>query len=46
MAVINRLKDGTIVEDMSTVIVPKEICERIAAIAERMERRKRSESQD
>lgn len=27
MAVINHLKNGTIVEDMSTVAVPKEIVE-------------------
>lgn len=30
--VINHLKDGTIVEDMSTVTVPKEIVERVAMI--------------
>lgn len=29
MTVINILKDGTIVDDMSTVTVPKEIVERI-----------------
>lgn len=29
MTVINILKDGTIVDDMSTVTVPKEIVEKI-----------------
>lgn len=35
MAVINILKDGTVVEDMSKVYVPKEIVERVVAIAKR-----------
>lgn len=35
MAIINILKDGTIVDDMSTVTVPKKIMESIVAITER-----------
>lgn len=35
MAIINILKDGTIVDDMSTVTVPKNIMESIVAITER-----------
>ena len=42
MAVINIMKDGTIVENMSTVIVPKEKMQQIAAIAKR-KKVKRSE---
>lgn len=37
MAVINILKDGTIVDDMSKVTVPKEICEQIYKISARKE---------
>jgi hypothetical protein len=35
MAVINILKDGTVVDDMSKVVVPKEIVEAVARIANR-----------
>lgn len=34
MTVINILKDGTIVDDISTVTVPQEIVERIYRIVE------------
>lgn len=37
MAVINILKNGTVIDDMSKVTVPKEIMQNIAAIAERKE---------
>lgn len=40
MAVINILKDGTIVDDMSKVTVPKEVIENIVKIIEQKERRK------
>ena len=33
MAVKNILKDGTVVEDMSKVTVPKEVIQKVAAIA-------------
>lgn len=33
MAVINILKNGTVVDDMSNVTVPKEVVQRIAEIA-------------
>lgn len=35
MAVINILKNGTVVDDMSEVEVPKEIVEAVAGIAKR-----------
>jgi hypothetical protein len=35
MATINILKDGTVVDDMSKVEVPKEIVEAVARIAKR-----------
>lgn len=35
MAIINILKDGTVVDDMSKVTVPKEVTERLAAIVSR-----------
>lgn len=38
MAVINIRKDGTVVEDMSDVIIPKDIIEQIMKIAERKAR--------
>ena len=38
MAVINILKNGTVVDDMSKVTVPKEVVEKLAAIAQRKER--------
>ncbi len=38
MAVINIRKDGTVVEDMSEVIIPKDIIEQIMKIAERKAR--------
>ncbi len=41
MAVINILKDGTIVDDMSKVTVPKEVIENIVKIIEQKERRKK-----
>ena len=44
--VVNILKDGTIVEDMSTVTVPREIVKRVAEIHlayERMDRRAKDE---
>lgn len=37
MAVINVLKDGTIVDDMSKVKVPKHIVEAVIRISERKE---------
>ena len=37
MAVINILKDGTVVDDMSKVTVPKETVQAIARIVERNE---------
>lgn len=41
MAVINILKDGTIVDDMSKITVPKEVIENIVKIIEQKERRKK-----
>ena len=38
MAVINIRKDGTVVDDMSKVTVPKEVVQRIVAIANRKEK--------
>ena len=38
MAVINILKNGTVVDDMSKVTVPKEVVEKLAAITQRKER--------
>ena len=38
MAVINIRKDGTVVEDMSKVVIPKETIEQIMKIKERMDR--------
>ena len=35
MRVVNILKDGTIVKDMSTVVVPKEIVESVHDISKR-----------
>nr|DAI90268.1 MAG TPA: hypothetical protein [Caudoviricetes sp.] len=43
MATINHLKDGTIVEDMSTVTVPKDIAEACMKIL--MDAKKRRESE-
>lgn len=43
MAVINILKDGTVVDDMSKVTVPDEIMKHIAAIVERRNDEKRNE---
>lgn len=40
MAVINIMKDGTIIDDMSTVIIPKEKVEEIVKIIEQREREK------
>lgn len=39
MAIINILKDGTVVDDMSKVTVPKEMIEKIVKIVEGKERR-------
>lgn len=38
MAIINTLKDGTVVEDMSTVTVPEEVVKNIIEILERKEK--------
>jgi hypothetical protein len=43
MAVINILKDGTIVDDMSKITVPKEIVENVARVIERREHEKKME---
>lgn len=39
MAVKNILKDGTVVEDMSKVVIPKETIEQIMKILERKEKK-------
>lgn len=39
MAVINIRKDGTVVEDMSKVVIPKETIEQIMKILERKARK-------
>jgi len=39
MTIINILKDGTVVDDMSKVTVPKEVTERIMVILQRSERK-------
>lgn len=43
MAVINKLKDGTVVDDMSKVTVPKEMIQRLALIAKE---KKKGEKED
>lgn len=43
MAVINVLKDGTIVDDMSKVKVPKHIVEAVIRIANRQDYSERKE---
>ena len=40
MAVINILKDGTVVDDMSKVTVPKEVIERLASVVEARKKEK------
>lgn len=42
MAVININKNGTVIEDMSKVTVPKEITEAVANIAKQKKRKKRA----
>ena len=37
MAIINILKDGTVVDDMSKVTLPKEVTERVVEILQRKE---------
>lgn len=38
MAVVNILKNGTVVEDMSTVTVPEEVVKNIIEVLERKEK--------
>ena len=40
MAVVNILKNGTVVEDMSTIYVPEEVIERLAEIAKSKENKR------
>lgn len=42
MAVKNVLKDGTVVDDMSKVTVPKEVVKRIATIAKERKKVKKN----
>lgn len=42
MAVKNILKDGTVVDDMSKVTVPKEVVKRVAAIAKERKKVKKN----
>lgn len=43
MTITNILKDGTVVQDMSTVVIPSEIIERVIKITEANKKRKERE---
>ena len=40
MAVINIMKDGTVIDDMSKVTVPKEVLQKLASLKEAQTRMK------